>query len=108
MSKRFNPYDDAPQVSPFGDTYVPAGEGRNGQCHACGRVVYAVLEKNGRLNEPDPRGFAGPRYSLTTFEEYPGVPFCWDCVNEHGHEGWKRCETIARNGQFMPREVAAS
>lgn len=99
--KRFNPFERE-QVSPFGDTYVIAGAGRKGQCHKCGRSVFAVIEKSGRLNEPDPRGFAGPRHSLTTFEEFPGIPFCWDCVNEHGYEGYSLCRKIAEAGQFRP------
>ena len=47
-------------------------------------------------NYPDPRGFAGPRHSATALEEYPGALFCWDCVNEHGSEGWNSCKAIAK------------
>lgn len=89
--RAFNPRGKAPQISAWGDTYNHAG-----QCAKCGRNVYSVTDGE-RQNEPDPRGFAGPRHSLTTFEEHPGVAFCWDCVNEHGAEGWKACEAMARD-----------
>jgi hypothetical protein len=90
QSNRFDPHQtDQPQTSPFGEVYTYAGK-----CDSCLRNVFSVRDGN-RQNEPDPRGYAGPRHSLTTFEEFSGALFCWDCVNEHGHEGWKRCEGIA-------------
>ena len=125
--KAFNPRGVAPQTSAWGDTYNPAG-----QCAKCARTVYSVTEPdnaavaacvaNGggadgkcsnpadhtRENEPDPRGFAGPRHSLATLEEYPGVPFCWDCLNEHGLDGWKACELIAAYALESIGELAGS
>lgn len=85
----FNPRATGPQVSAWGDTYNPAGN-----CSACARPIFTVTDGT-RQNYPDPRGFAGPRHSATFMEDYEGVLFCWDCLNEHGIEGYKRCEQIA-------------
>jgi hypothetical protein len=78
------------QVSPSGEQYTLAG-----RCKVCRSTVFAVIDGEGHLEEPDPRGFAGPRHSLYTFEDLPGVQFCWDCPNEHGEAGYTRCRVLA-------------
>ena len=88
-ASKFNPRATEPQISNWGDTYNPAGK-----CSSCKRPVFSVTDGD-RQNEPDPRGFAGPRHSLSTFEEFPGVPFCWNCINENGLKGDEACRAIA-------------
>lgn len=91
---RFNPRNTTkPQVDGWGGTFNFAGK-----CAKCDRNVFSVTDGN-RQNEPDPRGFAGPLHSLATFEDFPGALFCWDCVNEHGANGWKACEQIAKSAE---------
>jgi len=71
-----------------------------GRCARCNRKVYGWKEEN---NSADPRGYFGPRNTVThlvasemTGEHVgPDVVFCWDCVNEHGSEGYAECVKLA-------------
>jgi hypothetical protein len=103
-SKKFDPHTTEPQVDAFGQTYTPAGN-----CASCSRRVFVVTDEHRTNDEPDPRGFAGPRHSLTTFEDIPGPRFCWDCVNEHGSDGYQAARAVARKSgvELTPEQVAS-
>lgn len=93
-----NPWGDVQTIG--GTTYLPAGT-----CAKCGREVFGVLEDDGTMGEPDPRGAAGPEHALYTFEDHPLTPFCWDCPNEHGEDGYRRSRVFVGEGSApLPRD----
>lgn len=77
-----------------------------GHCARCNSRVYGLEGKPGTglafFVEPDPRGAIPPTHAACSMiagefdYEGPDALFCWDCVNEHGSDGYQRCLQLAK------------